>query len=232
MKKALLTFAVVLLAVAAQAQSAISFKIHDTGRVSIQSGTTNGGVQFYNTGFTSFEPNLASSYDRILQCKVGNTMSKCWIVRNDLGVVPGGDMFYVMGNGSCYSYHQYTIGIVPSARALSPIENASEMLRDMKGYYYDSDEFAVDPDELYGNENVIPEAIDGLLKDAEKTRSVGMQAEEIEEILPEAVRHTCEGQASINYNALVPVLIEAFKEQQARIDELETILRNNGLLEK
>ena len=231
MKKIILFAAFAMMFFAAEAQSVVPFKVHSTGRVSLQSGTVNGGVQFYNTGFTSFEPEMRMAYGRMLQGKVGNTLSKCWIVRNDLGVIPGGDMFYVTGDGSCYSYHQYTIGIIPSARALSPIENASEMLRGMKGYYYDSEEFAINPDELYGNENVIPEAIDGLLKDAEKTRSVGLQAEEIEEVLPEAVRHTCDGQMSINYNALIPVLIEAFKEQQARIAELESVLRENGLMQ-
>ena len=35
----------------------------------------------------------------------------------------------------------------------------------------------------------------------------------------------------INYDAIVPVLVEAFKEQQARIEQLESILRENGLLE-
>ena len=35
---------------------------------------------------------------------------------------------------------------------------------------------------------------------------------------------------AINYNAIIPVLIEAFKEQQARIELLESILRENGLL--
>ena len=230
MKKIFLS-AFAMMFFAAEAQTVVPFKVHSTGQVSLQSGTTSGGVQFYNTGFTSFEPNLSRAYDRMVQGKVNNTSSKWWIVCNDFNVVPGGDMFYVTGNGSCYSYHQYTIGILPTSRALAPIENASGMLSGMKGYYYDSDEFSVSPDELYGNENVIPEAIDGLLKDAEKTRSVGMQAEEIEEVLPEAVRHTCDGQLSINYNALIPVLIEAFKEQQARIAELESVLRENGLMQ-
>ena len=34
----------------------------------------------------------------------------------------------------------------------------------------------------------------------------------------------------INYSAIIPVLIEAFKEQQARIDQLEAILKKNGLV--
>lgn len=59
-----------------------------------------------------------------------------------------------------------------------------------------------------------------------------MDAEQIELVLPEAVRHTADGKVGINYNALVAVLIEAFKEQQARISELEAILEANGLTRK
>lgn len=57
-----------------------------------------------------------------------------------------------------------------------------------------------------------------------------MNAEELEEVLPEAVRHDPEGRISINYNAVVAVLVEAFKEQQVRIEQLEAILRENNLL--
>ena len=71
----------------------------------------------------------------------------------------------------------------------------------------------------------------GILKDLEKDKAIGMYAEEMEEVLPEAVRHDPEGRMAINYNAVVTVLVEAFKEQQARIDQLESILRGNGLLE-
>ena len=57
-----------------------------------------------------------------------------------------------------------------------------------------------------------------------------MYAEEVEDVLPEAVRHTPEGNMAINYSAIIPVIIEAFKEQQARIEQLESILRENRLL--
>ena len=101
----------------------------------------------------------------------------------------------------------------------------------MKGYYTDSHEFeGITPEDFENNPNVRPEALQGLLKDLEKDRIVGMDAEELEEVLPEAVRHTPEGCMAINYNAIVPVLIEAFKEQQARIEQLESILRENRLL--
>ena len=60
--------------------------------------------------------------------------------------------------------------------------------------------------------------------------TVGLKAEELEQVLPEAVRHDPDGLVGINYNAVVTVLIEAFKEQQARIEQLESILRENRLL--
>ena len=63
-------------------------------------------------------------------------------------------------------------------------------------------------------------------------RHIGISAQEVKEVLPEAVTADENGLLYLDYDALTAFLIEAFKEQQARIDELETILRNNGLLEK
>ena len=105
------------------------------------------------------------------------------------------------------------------------------MVSMMKGYYLDSEEFAgITPEEIESSEYVSPEALEYLLRDLEKGRTVGLVASELEEILPEAVRHDPDGLVGINYNAIVTVLVEAFKEQQARIEQLETILRGNGLL--
>ncbi|MGB3181724.1 MAG: tail fiber domain-containing protein [Cyclobacteriaceae bacterium] len=52
-------------------------------------------------------------------------------------------------------------------------------------------------------------------------RSVGFKAQEIREILPEAVSEDEEGYLGVNYNAVIPVLVAALQEQQARINELE-----------
>ena len=88
----------------------------------------------------------------------------------------------------------------------------------------------VTPEQLESSGDILPESLEGILEDFEKGKTLGMNAEELETVLPEAVRHDPEGRMGINYSAIVPVLIEAFKEQQARIDELESILRENHLL--
>jgi hypothetical protein len=51
--------------------------------------------------------------------------------------------------------------------------------------------------------------------------SIGVIAQEVEEILPEVVETNEDGTKSVSYGNLVGVLIEAIKEQQVRIEELE-----------
>ena len=218
--------AIALMAMMVQAQTAL--KVHNSGILSLQSSSTTGGVQFQTNGFASFEPSITAAYGRMEHALPKTLSSKCWIVRNNLNTTPTGDMFYVTGNGSVYYYYLYSIQ--SQGRGLAPIGDASQLVSRMNGYYSDSEEFSGNPEELIDNEYVVPEAVEGLLQDMGKTRSVVMNAEELEAVLPEAVRHTAEGTAGINYNAVVTVLVEAFKEQQAKIEQMEAVLREHGLM--
>ena len=62
---------------------------------------------------------------------------------------------------------------------------------------------------------------------AEGHRQIGVIAQEVEEILPEAVTTGPNGVKAVNYESLVAPLIEAIKEQQKEIAELK--LRTNGI---
>lgn len=232
MKKVLLTIAIVLLAMAAQAQNT-SFKVHSDGQISLQSATASYGIQIPSTGIMSIEPNVTLAYGKTSQTKTRNLLAKAWIV-NPTGIAmpSASNTFYVLGNGGVYAYGGYlTISDPDSNKDIYPIEDASNLVLRMKGYYLDNHEYdGITPEDFENNENILPEALDGLLKDLDKEKVIGMNAEELEEVLPEAVRHDPEGRMAINYNAVVTVLVEAVKEQQARIDQLESILRENGLL--
>jgi hypothetical protein len=61
-------------------------------------------------------------------------------------------------------------------------------------------------------------------KIGEQKRSTGVIAQELLEILPEAVHQDEEGMYSVAYGNIVGVLIEAIKEQQKQIDELKKML--------
>lgn len=55
--------------------------------------------------------------------------------------------------------------------------------------------------------------------------SIGVIAQDIEDILPELVKES-EHHKSVNYNGLIGVLIEAVKEQQRQIEELKILINN------
>lgn len=80
------------------------------------------------------------------------------------------------------------------------IDNASEKLENINGFYYflRSDEFP--------------------LKNYSKDRQLGLMAQEVEKIFPEAVKTLRDGTKAVRYSMLVPVLIEAHKEQESKID--------------
>ncbi len=73
--------------------------------------------------------------------------------------------------------------------------------------------------------------IDGksyTMKSNEKENKIGLLAQEILEVFPELVKEGDDknGTLSVNYQGLVPVLINAIKEQQTQIDELKSLLNN------
>jgi hypothetical protein len=61
-----------------------------------------------------------------------------------------------------------------------------------------------------------------LLRDS--TDQVGLIAQEVEQIVPEVVSQDLEGMKSVNYGALVGVLIEAVKELSQKVEDLESKL--------
>lgn len=233
MKKTLLILAILLFVMAAQAQTVI--KVHSNGQLSLQSATTSYGIQIPSSGVMSIEPNVTSAYGTTGLTKARSLLAKAWSVRYEsFGAANTNDSFYVLGNGNVYALGGYYTSTTPppnSKNSYQPIERASELISNMKGYYLDSHEFdGVTPEDFENNPNILPEAIEGLSNDLEKGKVVGMFAEELEEVLPEAVRHTPEGNMAINYTAIIPILIEAFKEQQSRIEQLESLLRENNML--
>jgi len=63
-------------------------------------------------------------------------------------------------------------------------------------------------------------------KDAgtDRPRKLGFIAQEVEKIIPELVKTDSEGMKSVDYVSVVPVLVEAIKNQQKQINELKALL--------
>jgi len=58
-----------------------------------------------------------------------------------------------------------------------------------------------------------------------KNESIGVIAQDIEEVIPEVVKNSGD-MKTVNYNGLIGVLIEAVKEQQYQIEELKKQINN------
>ena len=54
----------------------------------------------------------------------------------------------------------------------------------------------------------------------------GVIAQDVEKILPDMVKTSPDGMKAVAYDELIPILIEALKEQQERIDYLDKKLED------
>ena len=61
-----------------------------------------------------------------------------------------------------------------------------------------------------------------FINDADKRRHAGVIAQDVEKVLPEAVKEMSDGVKHVAYGNLIGLLIEAIKEQQNQIDELKS----------
>jgi hypothetical protein len=88
---------------------------------------------------------------------------------------------------------------------VTPIENALEKVKALTGVEFDWKE---ETKEVHGYEG----------------HDVGVIAQEVQAVLPEAVRTTDSGYLSVRYEKMIALLIEGMKEQQVQIDELKAKL--------
>ena len=92
---------------------------------------------------------------------------------------------------------------------INPIDNALEKLDQIGGYTFD----------WKTEEELV--SLHGF-----KGHDVGIIAQEIESILPEVVTTRDSGYKAVKYEKIVPLLIQAIKEQQEQIKELQDIIKN------
>ena len=58
----------------------------------------------------------------------------------------------------------------------------------------------------------------------DKSVQIGVIAQEIEKVFPDLVKVRSDGFKGVNYTGLIPILIEAIKEQQQLINDLQALL--------
>jgi hypothetical protein len=116
-------------------------------------------------------------------------------------------MLYVQGNA--YAIGSWSGSDVRFKKNISSLDNALEKIMNVRGtsFEFRNDEFS---------DYQFAEGI-----------QYGFIAQELEDIFPEVVKTESNGFKSVNYNGMIPVLVEAVKDQQKIINDLKS---ENGQL--
>ena len=134
-----------------------------------------------------------------------------------------GNAFKFYGNQPSMSFHvagkglftQDVIAYYSDMRLktkIGDIQDPIGKIKALNGFYYEPNEVA----ESYGYE---------------KERRIGLSAQEVQEVVPEAVTMAAIGDnyLSVDYAKLVPVLVEAIKELSNKVEDLENQLNGTEL---
>lgn len=97
-------------------------------------------------------------------------------------------------------------------RDIKDLSNSLLSIKQMKGVSYT---FSMQKDSLYATYS----------KDGSVKRHFGFIAQDFQKICPDLVFEDKSGYLSIDYIAVIPVLVEALKEQQAQIEELKKLIQ-------
>ncbi|RKX24878.1 MAG: hypothetical protein DRP45_07205 [Candidatus Zixiibacteriota bacterium] len=148
---------------------------------------------------------------------------------NSEGGSPGANLTMISGAAPKSYFLNGNVGIATTAPGYTLDVQGSVNARD--GYSQVSDRrFKADIQTITDAVGKIS-AIDGITftwrcdefqkMDFPSGRKLGVIAQEVETVLPEAVKSNPEGYRSVDYGSLVPLLIEGIKEQQKLIESLE-----------
>ena len=142
--------------------------------------------------------------------------------------------FYVTGDGSVYSKGSLLTASDESYKEnITSINNSLNTIKRMRGVTYrlkgQDNEMAtvntlqsdVSSRDTLSAQSPVPVEIVNKIKAEKKRKKSGFIAQELEEIFPEAVYTLPNGKKAIAYSEIIPLLVEAIKEQQNEIDELK-----------
>lgn len=143
--------------------------------------------------------------------------------------------FYVNGNGAVMAQNYLTPSDSLYKKDITVLTSSLEKVRQLRGVSYrlkegGSRSISLDSETGIKSAQIIKEKEDKeaeirLRMEQESLRPrIGLIAQEVESVVPEAVYTLLDGKKGISYTSLIGLLIEAIKEQDAKVSALETEL--------
>lgn len=213
--------AVVIIAIltfALQQNLQAQVRVHESGQISLQNydGDWYQGIQVYPSGTTHFNTTYTHGWHWVTIASPKHPKGKCWIVNYpDMDDSPeeqkDDHRFFVTGEGYVHKRGSLRLADINLQTSIESISTAGAILDGITGTYY------IPIDESNDDSKI-------------ENRKVGVSAQEVEKVLPEAVSRDDRDLMYVDYEALTTVLIEAYKEQKSEIELLRKTLEENGLL--
>ena len=175
--------------------SPVVVKLERAGQRAMRFGTPDNSAKFIFADSDDLKSSIAIEIDSSRDVKIVESVG--------IGVAPNG----TAGRLDC------SIDVVAFASSdkrlkenIKPLDSALDKLMKISGVEFDWKKLTEKEKEtIHGNEG----------------HDVGVIAQEIEEVLPEVVQTRDNGYKAVKYEKIVPLLIEAIKEQQQQIEELK-----------
>ena len=136
------------------------------------------------------------------------------------------DVFYVIGDGRVWARQAYLTSSDLNFKAnVETINDALTTISRLRGVTYNR---------KYTTDSIVfkdgNQGIDSIIQvERFEPKEFGLIAQEVQSIVPEVVHKMQDSTLAISYSSIIPILIEAIKEQQDQIDELrKTISLSEG----
>lgn len=208
---------------------AITFRANKGQALSYGEMDTNLGSYFYSSSINHGGRSLVLHYTSSQAVPISKASHEVPLVK---GIQPGSDKRVAFYSGSATL--TTTSGFIVSGSSVGinvnefndlPLTYTLEVsgsIRTSAALYQSSDERLKHNIETVDNALSKITSSRGVFFDRNNNiREAGVVAQEIEKTIPEVVSKDSKDYLSVNYNGIVGVLIEAIKEQNKRIDELE-----------
>ncbi len=148
---------------------------------------------------------------------VNRTTSKSWGVKYNFL-----ERFYVTGNGNVYAYSYENLSDKSFKENIRTVPNSLEKVLKLRGVL-----FNFVREELNDSNDTLT-----LISSCQPKTELGFIAQEVETVLPEVVNTLEDGRKTVAYSNIVALLVEAIKEQENRILQLEHEIAVLNILNK
>ncbi len=130
------------------------------------------------------------------------------------------DVFYVRGDGYVWTSHGFLTASDSAFKTnIEDLDSSLNKVMSLRGVKYNRKYFVNIP--IDTNITSLSGHSENIVEQKLEPTEYGLIAQEVEKIVPEAVVTLYDSTKAINYTSLIPVLIEAIKEQQIQIESLK-----------